>query len=528
MKNNCLMYLVITAFLLAVSVSAISQKSEIEWGKELKEDPRNGYGSLIAEDDENYYLYKSKRKPGFLSLRSLLNIELHDINTHELKKEFPINHQNGEIEDDVEIQRVVTLNGKILSFVSKYDSKKDKSTLEVRPMGLDGRKEESIILVQENVKKKKNQPSYSVNVSPDESKVLLVHTPAYDENAPEKLNYTMLKNDLTTLWSKQIELPFKDKEFSIEKIMVDDNGNVILVGSTKRARKKDAPVEYRIYGYDYREDEVTGIKVDFEEFKYIFDANIFYSRGAVHFIGFYANDKKAGMQGVFYNRINPTTFEIENKSIAKFDRKTLEELTSKSQASKGKGIQTTFDIKSIFTYEDGRIKIVAEKQYIVVTSRDQMGLAISIDYHNDEILVMQLNKLGEFDWMTVIPKFQVSTNDEGLYNSFMCVSKGENLYFFFNDNIENLEPKKDKTGEERIKKVRPQKVRKTVIMAVRVDNEGNISRSLVDKDKKYNASLVPKYSGSMNNGRTLVIGVGPDTRKYGYLSILDKGNEKLD
>ncbi len=502
---------------------AFGQNVEIKWGQEFKEKGRASLGSIIGEDEEYYYLLKTRYK-GFLGMNAELYFERYS-SDHKLSKSSELKFKTpaGKEGDFVQIYQ---LDDKFVALYTYYDSKADMNILYAVNVDKSGNQDKPVIVDKEPAKKEKKAGSYEFILSEDKTKILIIRVAAFDKKGTEKFKYIMLKSNLENLWEKEVELPYKDKDFAINKYIIDETGNVFLLGSYK-IDKKDKFSNFKVFAYDYSKDKLEDIKINFSKAKFISNLKFFYNNGALHLVGFY-NGEKGGVLGIIYNRINSKTFTVENERNEAFDKKTLLQFSTEKQVKKGKGLSTDFLIRDIIVNENGSIRLLAENYFIrVVTTTDSKGIThTTYYYYYLDVIVLQFNKDGKIEWASKIPKYQYSVNDGGLYSGYLMAYDKDNIYLLYNDNPKNgLAPKKP-SGKENddVKVAKLNKITKATIMVAKVDNNGNVERELFSKDKeKSKTAFVPSTYSRMSKDRIWIVGVKGKLTKYGFLTL--KGNE---
>jgi len=60
-------------------------------------------------------------------------------------------------------------------------------------------------------------------------------------------------------------------------------------------------------------------------------------------------------------------------------------------------------------------------------------------YYYNDIIVYKINSNGEFDWVKRVNKYQISTNDDGPYSSYVSFIDDVHISFIFNDNTDNYD-----------------------------------------------------------------------------------------
>jgi hypothetical protein len=88
-----------------------------------------------------------------------------------------------------------------------------------------------------------------------------------------------------------------------------------------------------------------------------------------------------------------------------------------------------------------------------------------------------------------VPKYQHTVNDGGFFSSYELIVKGDNLYYIFNDNVKNYDPKKKAST------VYPMtSSKKAVTTIARMDAEGKVKKEADAKLRTEKKMLRPKVS----------------------------------
>lgn len=517
MKMN---YLVLLACLL-LSVPVFSQGVDIEWGKEQEMRRLTTLGDIVGEDANAYYVLKRN------VIRDLSGREIYvkdDVKV--FFEQYSMQHQllnsrqlDFTIEKNkrCEFEGIYQLSDRFVMFLSRFDYKTDKQYLYAVYMDKDGTPGEVKIVDEQPAKRKSEEGYYSFIQSEDKAKLLMFRDAAFDYKSKEKFKYKMFTPSLEILWEKDIELPYKDKDFSILEYKIDEDGNVFLLGNYRLVRG-DEFSQFKIFAYNYKKDLLEDIKVNFSNVRYISYLNFFYIGGKLHLTGFFNKEKKGGAAGVIYNRIDAKTFRIEVERSEEFSKANLSKFLSDRQVQKGKVISKHFRMKDIVIAEDGTITMIAEDEYIEYLTYGGNSIIGPQDYryHLDDIAVVQLDKNGEIRWVTKIPKEQYCANRR--YASYTLASDSKyNLYFLFNDDPLNVSENKNPDGPERISLNGG--ASNAVVMLATVDHAGNVKKEVFSEKKKYEkAVFVPSNYARLKNGKIWVASSRGKMYKYGFLT----------
>ena len=104
-------------------------------------------------------------------------------------------------------------------------------------------------------KSRNNDGFFDYDVSRDSSKLMVFHNAPYQANTEEKLGISVFDNKMNPIWAKEIQLPFKDRLYNVERYQVDNKGNAYLLGivykGQVRVRRQGRPnYEYHLLAYN--------------------------------------------------------------------------------------------------------------------------------------------------------------------------------------------------------------------------------------------------------------------------------------
>jgi hypothetical protein len=456
MKKLCI------GLLLAISFYCSAQEEvNVYWGKFNAED-RFSKTHLIGRRGDFLYSYKQTRKT-----ISILKYSFSDL---QVKSEHPIwgnvdKNQGGKtISRDYDFEEILKLKTKMYIVVSKYDKKSKLNSLYMQEINLAGELTGSLKKVSDvSAESRSNRGDFDVYASSDSNTFLLVNYPPYEKYSGEKFGFKILDEDLDQLSNSQVELPYKDKYFSVEDFILSNDGNIYMMAKIDLEKKDKQKGEAKSY-YEVVQvnpqgtGQVTEYEIKLPE-KYINAISFSLKEGKfIVCAGFYSNIKTSGasyddINGVFFLRINKATKQIEATGTKDLDKDFVADLTSERKANKGRGISNDFVLRDFLRRSDGGSVILAEfsEDYVVVTTTsDKYGMHTQTDYHyiRNNIIAIDINPDGSIKWYANIPKYQHTVNDGGIYSSYMLLAKDDKMYIVYNDNPKNLDPNVVKTNAD--------------------------------------------------------------------------------
>jgi len=178
-----------------------------------------------------------------------------------------------------------------------------------------------------------------------------------------------------------------------------------------------------------------------------------------------------------------------------------------------------YDFRDIIQKEDGGIIVVAEQYHFDVktstsTSNGHTTTTTHTYYYYDNILVLNIDKNGVIEWQKIIPKHQVSVDDDGYYSSYVLGIKNETLYFLYN----GPQIPKDKNGKEA--KVFFYSRKKNSLILLTISKDGELSeKSYLFSFKENKNILVPKLARQISDDEIFIFGKYLKTAQYATIKL---------
>jgi hypothetical protein len=508
MKYKITPVFLLLVVLLCTTINVFSQKLDVVWGKEIQPDKKGYISEVVGYDDNGYYAIREQKNKSFLIRYN---------NDHEVEFEKEIKTKIGKIE--TEWEGIYMFQKNFVLFVTYKDKKVDRNKLYAIVIDFDGTQHEPVLIDEIEYKKKKNAGSFHIYMSEDRENVLVYHNEVYDKTGYERFNYKMLSSNLDLVWEKPVELPYKDKAFSISKCVVDEDGNVFVLGLLQVDKKTS---KHKMFAYYHKKDRMEEVNVDFAKAYRVSDLTFTYKDGELVFIGFYSDTKKDQIRGIVYTKIDAKSLAVNLQKNSEFSKKDLAKIIGEKAAQKGKTLPQTFDLRDLIFMPNGDVKLVAEMYYVhEVTTTDNRGVTrTTYYYYYRTIMVVNLNsKTGDIHWVGVIPKTQVSVNDRGIFSSFIMAYDNDKMYFLYNDNVKNTSPKTkpEKRGRYATNTL---KIKKLVVTLVTMDNKGNIESELFFKSKNDGKTVLkPKFHARFSGTKVLIFAVWGKIYKFGFFTV---------
>jgi len=156
-------------------------------------------------------------------------------------------------------------------------------------------------------------------------------------------------------------------------------------------------------------------------------------------------------------------------------------------------------VDHIIELSDGSYTMLAEQYYVRVvttTHRTANGGSYTTTtyyYYYNDIIAVNYDKKGEFQWKKRIKKHQVSTNDGGYYSSYFVVENDDDIEIIYNEG--------------------------KVAVKVQLGPEGSIRKDNIIEFSERRMRLVPKQCGLLKDTGVFLYAKGKTGSKFGVLKL---------
>lgn len=535
----------IILLLVLTSLCTVSFSATVKWSEIIKTGKRSPSPSVIGQDESQIYIVR-------YSSRTKLALSAYQTRNLVVKKTVPLK---------------ITYNGKKLYYgggfmmknqaliTSSFYNKKDKvvyyfvhtvsKNLAIGKPVLIGSVPKSGGGISfsfssiENISTVYN--SAFLTISGDQKNAFAMFNDGSKENPSTNYKSTLLNNNLESIATSNTKMPYLPENFITVKEELGNDGRFYMLGYNivegEREGLFSKSREYRdkiwLYAIDTETGELEQAEVKIEQDLQQISLKVS-DKGTIFVTGL-TEGEGGGVNGSMCVVYDNELLEL-NRSFAPFEpnfvKTTYSEKQLKKQSkkerkasAKGKKVPTAkfydYDIRHIVESEDGSVTVFAEQWYVIVTTRtttDANGntttYTVNHYYYND-IIAINYDRDGQYQWKNVIEKRQYSRNDGGFYSSFFPIVDGNDIGLIFNTKeIENLDTDNLSIGEKRKAK------RKTVCMNVTVGNDGSISKEeLFSFDEDENLAIAPRYSSQTSSGDVVIFAKSRKGSKLGLIQL---------
>lgn len=529
------------ALFIAFSIMALGQnqsdKVDIKWGNEIEASRRKTLSDIIAHDETGFYAIQTERK-GLLGFSSDLSIDHYDYKANQTKS-IDLKLEDGKKERVYE--NIIHMNGTLYLFTSYLDQKTKRNILYVQTINkttlLPNSDIKKIVDIDYAGERKSNSGDFTFTLSRDFSKLLVFYNLPFEKGAKDKFGFSVFDNTMNPIWSKNVTLPYNDELFDIERQKVDNQGNVYLLNTVykeKRRKKRhgEPNYQYTILSYKQGVEAADEFKVDLAG-KFLTDMQFAITNNQdIVCAGFYSDQGTYSIKGSYFISIDGKTKEIKSQSFKEFSIDVLfENLTEKQQKKvakrieKGKEVEMyEYDLDNLILRDDGGAMLVGEQYFVnVVTTTQTVSNGTSTSttttttyyYNYNDIIVVNINPTGQIEWVKKIPKRQVTANDGGFFSSYAMSVVKDKLFFLFNDNPKNL---LEKTADSK-KYANFSGQKGSVVVLVEMDKDGNYTKEALFKAVEAEVMIRPKVCEQTSKGEMVIFGQRKKTQRFAKLTF---------
>lgn len=501
---------------------------DVEWsGDYRKARPNSNVTQILGEDDEHIYgvistrIYDETQGEENAGVNSRSNRDRTSIIKFNkeliLKKEAPVVPKLGK--KRMEFQFAERLGEEMYVFSSIIDRNSKENVLmaqRIDPQTLAlAKKPERVAFT--NIRNARNIGTFSYQLSRKKSKLLVVGYEPYKRGESEKFNLSVFDQDLSQAWERQITIPYQDELFYIERFVVDDRGDVYVLGKRyfdkPKTRRRGKPnYSYIVLAYRFQGLEFEQYEVKLKD-RFVSDLSFTVNdAGDLICAGLYSDRGTVSVKGTYYMSIDAVSQEIKEEGFKKFDDDFLSQFMNDRQAARGRELYD-YKLEEIILRADGGAILIAEQYFVdVYTYTNPDGTITTRNYYNyNDIIIININPNKTIEWATKVPKRQVTVDDYGYFSSFAHAITNQNIYLVFNDNQRNMT--KDRRNPLSFNGSR------SVVMLVAIDTEGNVSKEILTNNRDERIITRPKSCEQLGRNRMMIYGSRGKKYKLGEVIL---------
>lgn len=500
----------------------------VRWGKEFNAPKRSSLNDIIGYDNSG--IYAIKERYGFGTTKFTLD---HYNNDFTPSKSFDLDlEEDGK---DCFVEEILQLKGKLYLFSSFPNSRTKKKILSIQQIDKASLKPETrkrkIAEIDFTGESKTNSGQFSVKVSRDSSKILVVYQVPFEKNEPEGFGFHVFTNTFEPLWEKDVIVPFENELFDIESIKVDNDGDVFLLGliykDKRKSKRKGTPnYKYQVFAYLEKGKTLKEYPVSLED-RFLTDMQIeILSNKNLICSGFYSEKGTYSIRGTYFLTVDSKTKDIKTKSFKEFGIDFITQNMTEGEADRtkrkekrgGENELYEYDLDKLLVGKDGGAMLLGEQYFVKTVTQTRMvnGMMQSYStnhfYYND-IIAVKINPEGQIEWAEKIAKRQHTAEDGGFFSSYtMSIVKGK-ICFIFNDNPKNIAY----NGVGRVFNYRGGK--ESVVTLVSLDPSGKQTRRPLFTSVDVDVIIRPKVCEQITSNDIILFGQRRKTQQFAQVSF---------
>jgi hypothetical protein len=371
---------------------------------------------------------------------------------------------------------------------------------------------------------------FKYKFSNDSSKVLIYYDLLYKKGESKKIGFHVFDKSINDLWSKEITMPNLNKYIYLSDYLIDNDGNAYLLAKVydNQEKKEMTNYNYKVIASNGREPDFTIYDIEVEgkflsEMKFTIgnDNNLVC-------VGLYSEKCISRSLGCYFLKIDKNSKGFITQTFTKFDNDFVFkyiydwELEKFNKNVKVEKFDETFKLlfQDIIVKEDGGFIVIVEPFYTEMESSYTKTASNTVysgyysSYRYLDIVSLNMTSNGEIIWNKGILKFQVTSNDRGVYSSYSFSNTTNNLYFIFNDNIDNLNKKKFNikygyTGNNKY----------SYVALVSMNMNGFQERHSLFTYKESGIIFKPNFCKQISGDQILLIGIKKNKYKFALITI---------
>lgn len=438
-----------------------------------------GYDPVILtyfeQENGNFFILKKEPIKGPGGWRYYIEIRDHEMTKMDVKEiSSKLDADNYIIED------LILLDNSLMILSSKLDNKNDSEVfysqkIDLTTLDLSDRNE----IYKITYEKKRKRPSFGFDISQNKSYIMVTITPPYKRKEEEKITLHLMNSDLQTIWKREdFSLKLKDKDYSIQKIFVGDNGKVYMMGQEVNEMKDEI---YELFVFT--ESDIISRKFDFEEEDIEKIGLGLNSKNQLILTSYFSNKETRGVKGIVYTLFDGDDLSLVKNIQADFDDdlilygskpKSIDKAKKKSEKKGYELGSYDLQIDHIILNDANEMTIIGQQFDIIITTyTDANGNThTKTTYYYGSIYISKFSGDNTLIYNAKIPYVRTASRP---ITSYDWLIKDNKVSVIFLDNGKNLFE-----NHMQMEGVKPiSKYKNNVLAYVTVENDGTTKREVL-------------------------------------------------
>jgi hypothetical protein len=548
------MRLLILCFLLLpfVGFSQTDLSKNVKWSELYEKSKKVAEPTVIGQDGENIYIIRFIKKKRYIEKYSLNSLTL----KRSLLLELEYNDKDLTLIDQFMFDDQPTL------YTNFYNKKTEKSYFFIQTVNTNTLTVGKPIKVAErDIQKSKGfmagyttsfRARYGAKMKRSEDGELGIFwtgkhemkSPPKKGDPPHKTNeFVGALYDANLKLKSEFEVKLPWDNFATTTSILSNDGIYYMLGyeyelgEEKKLLRNRVTIEagqLHVVMVDTESGEIETVDIDTEEMEIEMLTFRLLSKGGFQVAGLTSEEEK-GVSGTFAITFDDSFEEVNNNShrfeddfiTTTWSDRSKKKLDKKNKKEDKKGKQKSvpvfynYYIDHLIEKPDGTTTMLAEQYYVrVVTttytdSQGNMRTRTTYYYYYNDIIAVNFDTKGDFDWKTLVEKKQVSVNDGGYYSSYFVVPNENEINIVYNDSESNIEETEGLSAKEK------KALRKNVIgVQVTLDAEGEQSKGkLFEFTEEVKMRLVPKVCTKAGDDIVFIYAKGKKGHKLGTIKL---------
>lgn len=500
-------------FWIAVFLNSLNaQTVDITWGPAM--DLNGGVVEKIVGGDESGFYIVKKTEESRYYLESYDYLTLSQVTSNELL--MPTVRGNATTYLDM-----FFLKGKLILLTTGVDVASKKKVAYIQYIKKDGTLANKPKIIGE-MSTSNGDIEFQFKLTPDKENIFMYYHQMHKQYQGEPYTFKVIDANLMEKWAADLEMPYKGREFSVGQYEIGRSGNIYMIvyaepPSTGK-RSSRGPSQYTYFSsYIVKKKEFKDYKLETK--KYIASKSAFTidKEENIVIMGFAVKERTPDIYGVYYKKLNPTTYKFFpikdlKLEVAEFDRATLIDFKSE-RITDNPEHYWDYNNMSVHLLDNGNSFFVAEHFYIeeLIVGEGTGAEEYHYTYLYNDIIGAGADEEGKMEWVKRSPKNQLSRDDDGRYSSIYTEQVGNKVKILYNDHKKNIE-EKGETGEN-IKQIKnPEKGTATVMT---IFNDGSFYKEPLFSDDYSKITISPRVIYKKKDEQIIIMGFEKGEYRFG-------------
>ncbi len=485
--------------LLLIVTSSTAQGSYpiLEWSPEYNS-RRAKFDRVLQVGDEGFYTYRPAAA-GIVAGNRDEYFAYYD--RYSLNENWLLKNPRWEWEGRrVDFKESLMIDNVQYLFYESYDRAQDVRKLLCRTLDTNANLSEPK-LVETLDSRRRSRGGFTIELSQDRTKIAIFTNPPFERKGAETFYVRIYDAALVEEWNAEVELTYRDRNFSIMSFDVTNSGDVYVL-----SKYDENPNFGSVNGRDveYKLMRITaGTENNISEFDLGLRNMFIHSiglecdlkDGEMAISGFYGKRNSWDMDGAIYLSVDQAKGEVVSSNLNAFSQEFVGQF-NRYRARRGKGIRRNFVFRQFVPRPDGGAYVIAEDYEMrIQTVQTSRGVTVTnYYYYYNDVIVLSIGKEGDVDWYAHLPKRQSSMNDGGFYLGYTFLINDTGLHFVYNDHRKNAK----RWGKKPMRAITNAKNGNLVMVSV--SHDAKMTYTLLNRNKRQKFRVSPRSSRLANDG----------------------------